>query len=135
MSPDPTAGPRGAQLLADVDPAEADTLTIAETLRIMDVASSLRRERELVEREFSADEMRQGLREKLRAVAETTGESIGDEEIEAAINWYYRNLHAYREPKWSTSLLVAHLWIRRRTILGWTLFAAIVIAIAWWWFG
>ena len=80
--------------------------------------------------------MKAGLRKRLRDVAETTGEDVTDAEIETAINWYYRNLHEYRAPKASLSLWVAHVWVRRWAVFGWTLFVAVLAWLTWWiWWG
>lgn len=114
---------------------ETDRLTIAEMLRVMDVASSLRRERAIVEREFAVDELKDGLRQRLRDVAETTGEDVTDAEIETAIEWYYRNLHEFQPPRWSLGLAVAHLWVRRWAVVGWTLLLVAGIWFVVWMFG
>ena len=103
-----------------------DEMDLEEVMRVMDVASTLRREQELVEREFNLDKTKQMLREKLIRTAELTGESLTPEQVEAAVNWYYDNLHEYEEPEKSLHWYLAHLYVAR----GWILKIAIPIALA-----
>ena len=91
---------------------------LAEMMRVMDVATTLRQEQELVEREFNVDQTKQMLRDKLKRTAELTGEELTDEQVEAAVNWYYDNLHEYEEPKRSFKWFLAHAYVRRTSILA-----------------
>ena len=97
---------------------ELKPLSIAETLRVMDVASEIRRQQELVESEFHAGELKAKLRESLRAASAQTGEEISENQIEQAIAWYYDHLHKYRSPKSGLRTFFAHLYIRRGLIFG-----------------
>ena len=100
----------GTPVSSDV---KLDDMGIAEMMRVMDVATTLRQEQELVEREFNVDETKQMLREKLKRTSEMTGETLTPEQIEAAVNWYYDNLHEYQEPKksfqWYLALSLIHI--------------------------
>ncbi len=91
----------------------AEPLSLTETLRIMDVASVLRREREQAKRALDAGQVQDQLRQRLQAAAEVTGEAVTPAEIDAAIRHYYSNLHAFHEPPRSASWFLAHLYIRR----------------------
>ena len=62
-----------------------DDMGLEEIMRVMDVASTLRREQELVEREFNLDKTKKMLREKLIKTAEMTGETLTPEQVEAAV--------------------------------------------------
>jgi len=95
-----------------------EEMGIAEMMRVMDVATTLRQEQELVKREFDVDQTKQMLRDKLKRTADMTGESLTSEQIEAAVNWYYDNLHEYKEPEKSFKWFLAHLYIRRTAILA-----------------
>ena len=109
-----------AETALDVRPEPE--LSLTEMSRIMDVAVALRRERSLAERGLNRDETRRMLREKPREVAQVTGGSVTEAEIDAAISHYYDRLHAFEEPPPSWRTWLAHLYIRR-VQLGWLLAA------------
>ena len=108
-------------------------LSIAEMLRIMDVARTFRREREVVDRQLSLDQTKQELRQRLLGMAGATGEPVTPEEVEVAIQLYYENLHAYRDPPRGVRLLLANLYIRRGRVLFWGLLLAATGLLIWWW--
>ena len=112
-------------------PAQAD-LSIAELARILDVAAEVRRDRDRLEVAFRRNESREALRERLRAIGSQTGAALGDEQLDAAITWYYDNLHRYRRPKPSLSLFVAHLYVRRWLVLGIVLPLILSGGVLWW---
>ena len=85
--------------------------------RILDVAAEVRRSQNELEREFRRDESREELRERLAAIGRSTNASMSDEQLDAAIAWYYDNLHRYKKPDPSLSLLLAKLYVRRATVL------------------
>jgi hypothetical protein len=109
--------------------AAAADLSLDETLRIMDVARALRRERDVAELQFNRAEIRARLRDRLLASAESTGDQFTPAEVDAAIEQYFNNLHTYRDPPWSMSLLFAHLYIRRGRVL---LLMILCAALIWW---
>jgi len=86
-------------------------------LRVMDMARGMRDERAAVEREFNADETRALLRERLLASTKITGDAITPAEVDAAIELYFNNLHAYRDPPLRFEVFLAHLYVRRWLIL------------------
>jgi len=115
-------------------PATPDAdLSIAEMLRIMDVARTLRREREVVDWQLNLDQTKQELRQRLMGMAGATGEPVTPEEVEVAIQLYYDNLHAYQEPPRGFALMLAHVCIRRGRVLFWTMLLAAVGLLIWWW--
>lgn len=115
------------------DPAlTPQTLSIAEMVRVLDVASEVRRKQEVLDQQWNADEARTVLREKLQATQATTGEQLTNEQIDAAIDWYYDRLHRFQKPKPGIGLTLAHLYVRRRTIGFWLVVSAIVVAVIWW---
>ena len=63
-------------------------------LRIMDVASELRRQRELAEGELNIETEKEKIREKIRQTAELTGEDLTEEEINVAIKNFYDGLYS-----------------------------------------
>ena len=132
MSSIPKSDPAVAEAKTSILPAE---MGLEEVMRVMDVASTLRREQELVEREFNLDKTKEMLRDKLRRTAETTGEELTPEQIEAAVNWYYDNLHEYKEPEKSFQWFMAHLYVRRKAILSVLLPLLFVVTAVWaFWF-
>jgi len=103
---------------ATTEPSEA--MSVAEMLRIMDVATAIRQDRELVDEQLNLDALKERLRDRMIAAAKVTGEDVTPEEVDAAIAKYYSSLHAFHEPPLSPSLALAHLWVRRESILRWT---------------
>ena len=97
----------------------------------MDVASELRRERQVVERALEVDEVKQHLRERLLNAADVAGEPLTAAEADAAVEQYYANLHAYREPKRSPSWLLAHAYVRRGRIALLLLGGVAIGALGW----
>ena len=103
-----------------------ESLSLAETMRIMDVAGALRQQRERAEQEFAVDEVRLHLRRQLLETARVTGDCVTEHEVDAAIEHYFENLHTFHEPPGSVSVFFARLYIRR-----WALFliASAVVAV------
>jgi hypothetical protein len=123
-----------------IDPAETpaplsdESLTLTQMMHIMDVATVLRRERELAERELDADQLRQQLRRQLLESAQVTGERVTPEEVDAAIQHYYENLHTFRGPPAGVDLVLARLYIRRgRLLAAAALVPAIGLLLVWLW--
>lgn len=112
----------------------SDAPSLSETMRIMDVASALRRQRQRAEQELAADEIRLQLRQQLLQAARVTGEQISEQEVEAAIDHYFDNLHTFHEPRPGIRLWLARLYICRMKVFT---IAAVVVAVgllvAWIW--
>lgn len=107
-------------------------LDLADAMRILDVASALRRESETVESQFNRESMRARLREKLLETARLTGESLTPEQLDAAIDWYFDNLHTYRPPPAGLANTLAHLYIRRgRVAAGLAAVCLLALMIGW----
>ncbi len=119
----PPVAPKGA--------SGADNLSLAEMLRVMDMARSLRDERAAVEREFNADETRALLREKLLASTKVSGDTITSAEVDAAIELYFNNLHTYRDPPLRFEVILAHLYVRRWLLL-WSGIGLVVLGTVLW---
>jgi hypothetical protein len=113
---------------------QADTLSVAEMLRIMDVATALRQDRELVETQLNIDQLKALLREKMISAAKVTGEEVSTEEVDAAIDRYYSRLYTFEEPANSLSLSLAHLYVRRLEIAKWGGLALVSVLLVWWLF-
>jgi hypothetical protein len=109
-------------------------LGLAEMMRIMDVATALRQDRELVEEQLNFDQLKARLRDKLTAAAKVTGEQVSDAEVDAAIEQYYSNLHAFREPPHDFRITLARLWVRRQSILTWGAAGLAALALLVWLF-
>ena len=108
-----------------------DSLSVAEMLRIMDVATTLRLDRELVEEQLNVEQLKERLKERMLAASKVTGESVTPEEVDAAIDRYYANLYTFREPKMSFAVAMAHAWVRRRLFLGWGFVLVASVALVW----
>jgi hypothetical protein len=108
-----------------------DSLSVPEMLRIMDVATALRQDRELVEEQLNVEELKKRLKERMIEAAKVTGESVTPEEVDAAIRQYYASLYSFREPKLGVEAALAHLWVRRVELL-WMAGAALVAVSLFW---
>ncbi|MDM4018532.1 DUF6384 family protein [Roseiconus lacunae] len=95
-------------------------LSIAETLRVLDVAREMRDQREQAEVMFRRDEMRIALREKLMRTARLSGDHVTEEEIEAAIDQYLQTQHTYHDPEPGLKSFLAHCWVWRKRLI-WSL--------------
>ena len=98
----------------------AQSLTLEETLRGMDVAREMRDKREQAEEMFRRDDMRTELRNKLLRTARMSGDKVTEAEIDAAIGQYLENLHAYTDPPSGFQNFLAHCWVWRQR-LAWSL--------------
>ncbi len=90
--------------------------SLPELLRIMDVATALRREREVAAAHLDLDAVKASLRQRLRATADAMGDAVSDAEIEAAIERYFATQHEFKEPPPGLQTLLAHAYVRRRGI-------------------
>jgi hypothetical protein len=120
--------------MATVKPDQADALSLPEMLRIMDVATTLRLDRELVEEQLNFDELKKRLRARMIEAAQVTGEEVTPEEVDAAIDRYYSQMHAFKEPPWSFQLALAHLYVRRHEIARAGGLLLVALAAFWWLF-
>ncbi len=88
-----------------------------DMLRIMDVASALRRERETAEAQLDVATAKVRLRERLLATAAASGEPVTTAEVDAAIEQYFASQHRYEDPPPSWKRFRAHLWVMRFSCL------------------
>ena len=98
-----------------------------ETLRVLEVARGLRQEREVAEVALARDEIRSLMRKRLMDAAVITGDKITESDVDAAIEQYFATQHTYQDPPMSFSVLLAHLWVRRFSLL----FMVGLILLAW----
>lgn len=124
--------PAGMIGMTDDPPMEADDLSLQDMLRVMDVARTLRKERETVSREFSRDEQRSLLRTRLLQTTAITGEPLTDADVEAALDLYFDNLHTFRPPPPGLSTLLAYAWVERRTVAVGLLLLGLSTGLVWW---
>jgi hypothetical protein len=103
--------------MSTVNRDRPDALSMAEVLRVMDVATAIRQDREVVEEQLNLDELKARLRARLIAASKVTGEEVTPEEVDAAITQYYRSLYVFHEPEPSFRLFLAHAWVRRKNIV------------------
>jgi hypothetical protein len=106
---------------ADAPTAPPQKLTLQQTLRIMDVATTLRKEQAIVEQQLNLEETKAMLRQRLLDAAKITGEVLTVEQVDIAIEHYYDKLHVFEEPQWSLELAMAHLYVMRNKIIGWSI--------------
>jgi hypothetical protein len=109
----------------------AEQLTIAEMTRIMDVVSTLRRERGVAQQQLNLDETKRLLRERLIETARVTGDKVSQVEIDVAIDQYFDQLHVFAPPKASAETLLAHVYVARHTIAKWAVGIGMT-ATLWW---
>ncbi len=106
-----------------------EDMTIAETLRVMDVAREMRQQREGAEEMFRHDDVRVRLREKLMRTAAMSGDRVTEAEIDAAIDQYLANLHTYETPQPGVKKFIAYCWIWRYRLAA--VVATVVATGAW----
>ena len=111
---------------------QTSTLSMDETLRIMDVATALRQQREVVRSQLNLDQIKDQLRQQLRETADVSGEPLSREEIDAAVGNYFDNLHTFREPPRSMRLTMAYLYIRRGRVAAIIGVLLAVSLLVWW---
>ena len=97
-------------------PTKTDRTDLAAFLRMMDVASSLRQQREEVNHQLDMGGVREDIKKRLQATAHVTGEQLADQEIESAIDSYFSGLYTFKEPQKGLNLTLAHLYVRRAEI-------------------
>jgi hypothetical protein len=96
-----------------------ESLSLQETLRVMDVAREMRDQRETAEEMFRRDDLRLQLRDKLVRTARMSGDNVTEAEIELAIEQFFDSAHSYQDPQPGMKSLLAHCWVwRGRLILA-----------------
>lgn len=101
-------------------------------LRIMDVASTLRRERENAEAQLDMETARLRLRERLLATAAAAGEAVTPAEVDAAIARYFATQHVYEDPPKGWASFWAHLWVMRAGCVALlVVFAVVTFCLSW----
>lgn len=100
-----------------------------DMLRIMDVASTLRRQRETAEGQLDIATAKVRLRERLLATAQAAGEKVTLEEVDAAIEQYFRSQHRYEDPPGGWRRVVANLWVMRGKVLALLLSLALAVVV------
>ncbi len=97
-------------------------------LRIMDVATELRKQREIAEDELNIEDEKERIRQKIKKTAELTGENLTEEEVSAAIENFYNGLYRYTAPKKGISYYLAKLYISRGKIFKFLVFPLLLIS-------
>ncbi len=90
-----------------------ESLSLQETLRVMDVAREMRDQRETAEEMFRRDDLRTQLRDKLVRTARMSGDNVTEEEIELAIEQFFESVHSYQDPQPSMKSFLAYCWVWR----------------------
>ncbi len=80
--------------MSTVNRDRPDALSVDRILRIMDVATAIRQDRETVDEQLNLDELKARLRERIVAATTATGEEVSSEEVDAAITQYYASLYS-----------------------------------------
>lgn len=107
-------------IATEVVEAPPEELTLEQTLRIMDVATTMRKEQAVVDQQLNIEETKAMLRERLLDAAKVTGEHLTEEQVNIAIEHYYDKLHVFDQPKWSFEYFMANVYVMRGTIIKWT---------------
>ncbi|MGI9445229.1 MAG: DUF6384 family protein [Rubripirellula sp.] len=90
-----------------------ESLSLQETLRVMDVAREMRDQRETAEEMFRRDDLRTQLRDKLVRTARMSGDNVTEEEIELAIEQFFESVHTYQDPQPGMKSFLAYCWVWR----------------------
>lgn len=94
----------------------APELTLSETLRVLEVARGMRRDRTAAEVAMARSEVREVMRKRLLDAAAITGDSIIESDIDAAIDQYFSTQNTYCDPPMSFPVFLAQLYVRRLRI-------------------
>ncbi len=94
-----------------------ESLSLQETLRVMDVAREMRDQRETAEEMFRRGDLRLQLRDKLVRTARMSGDNVTEAEIELAIEQFFESVHSYEDPQPGMKSFLAHCWIWRARIV------------------
>jgi hypothetical protein len=124
------AATEAAVATADGLPA-GERLSLEEMTRIMDVATTLRKERAIVDQQLNIDQIKAKLRERLLEAAKVSGDPVTEEEIAAAVEQYFDRLHEFQEPPASLATFAAHVWVRRGPILKTLTAVVVAIGVIW----
>jgi len=113
------------------DDQSVKNMSLQEMLRVMDVATELRQQRESVEREFAVDETKRILRERLLKANELTGEKLTEADVDAAIDRYFQTLYTYSDPPNSWKVWLARLYVNRSGLLALITFFFVLMGLCW----
>jgi len=107
---------------------------LEQFLRIADVATELRKQREEVGKQLDDVQQKQEIKKKILATAKVTGEKLTDIDADVAINAYFSGLYSFKEPERTFSYKLAEMYVRRgwiwkHIIMPTTLVVAIASAI------
>ena len=91
-------------------------LTLTETLRVLEVARGMQRERSVAEQALARHELRAALKQRLLDAAVVTGDQVTEADVDAAIAQYFAHLYLYEDPPLSFPMFLAHLYVRRLQI-------------------
>ena len=115
----PTAGPvAGKPPLDDV-------------MLAMDVVDTLRRRRQLVERELDEEGRELDLKERLRKIYSAQGIEVPDHILEEGVAGLNEDRFVYKPPERSLATRLAHLYVRRRVWGRWVLAGVAALGIGW----
>ncbi|MEZ6091937.1 MAG: DUF6384 family protein [Pirellulaceae bacterium] len=109
----------------------AASLSLPETLRVLEVARQMREERQTAEVALRRDEVRAQIRRKLMDSAKLTGEVVSEAEVDAAIDQYFDTMHVLKEPPIGFEWFLAHAYVLRVRILAIAVTLSIVVALLW----
>jgi hypothetical protein len=99
--------------MADSNEFGKNGVGLNDYLRILDVASALRKEGELVDQQLNLEDQKLQLKNHLLKTAESTGEKLSQEQIDAAINTYFEDLYSFKEPERDFKYKLAELYVDR----------------------
>ena len=123
--------PTSSQSARDETPIITSDLRLDEMTRILDVASELHSRQELVQQQLHLDDVKSDLRKRLLAGAQAAGETVSPEQIDAAIEKYFGELHAYEDPPPGFATWLAKAYVRFGLWPAFCLAAAIAALAAW----
>ncbi len=107
----------------EVPPQKLDDLMLA-----MDVVDTLRHQEAMVEKELTQDQRDAALKARLRRIYESQGLEVSDRILDDGIKALRESRFVYTPPPPGMDMVLARMWIRRRTV-G-TLLAVLVVLIA-----
>lgn len=94
----------------------ANGFKLDEFLRMVDVATEIRKKQEEVHRQFSIEEVKEELRQKLKSTAAVSGEKLDDFQIEGAIQSYFEGLYSFKSQKKDFGMQISEIYVERKRL-------------------
>ena len=112
-------------------PQAAELPSVEELVRVLDVASEVKRKKETLDRLWDGQTARDELRATLIDAASMTDEPLSDAQADAAVDWYYDRLHRFKAPPAGLKTKLFRAYARRSGLVLLAILLLLVGLAAW----